>query len=286
MGSVQKGPVALIIMDGVGLNPSKRGNAVIAASTPNLLHLYKTYPHAKLAASGEDVGLMPGQLGDSNVGHLNIGAGRVGYQYALRIQNEIKDGSFFENEALKAAVEGAAASGRRLHLMGLVSDGGVHSHVDHLVGILRMAKQAGCKDVFVHAFTDGRDVPPTSGQQFVADLEATMRELGLGRVATVSGRYFAMDRDRRWERTQRAYDAMVLSEGEAASDGAAAVAAAYERGETDEFISPTVIRDAEGKAVGPIQDGDSIIFFNFRAERPHQINRGFTQEDFVGSGLL
>lgn len=285
MENRQKGPVALIIMDGIALNPNERGNAVMAASTPNLDRLFQNYPHAKLAACGEDVGLMPGQMGDSNVGHLNIGAGRVVYQYALRIQNEIKSGAFFNNEALRAAVEGAAASGRPLHLMGLVSDGGVHSHVDHLIGLLRMAKDAGCKEVFVHAFTDGRDVPPTSGRQYLADLEATMRELGIGRVATVSGRYFAMDRDRRWDRTQRAYNAMVLGEGESAVSGEDAVAAAYERGETDEFIQPTVVRDGDGKPITTVQDGDYIVFFNFRADRARQLTRAFTEEGFDGFEL-
>ena len=215
----RKGPVALIIMDGVGLNPDTRGNAVAAARKPNLDKLFATRPHGKLAACGEDVGLMPGQMGDSNVGHLNLGAGRIVYQYMLRIRNEIRDGNFFKNEALVRAVRQAAQDGRALHLMGLVSPGGVHSHTDHLIALLRLAKEHGCTEVYIHAFTDGRDVSPSSGQGILQDLESTLAELGIGQVATVVGRYYAMDRDRRWERTRQAYEAIVYGRGYEAASG-------------------------------------------------------------------
>lgn len=276
----KQGPVALIIMDGVGINPETRGNAVAAAKKPNLDRLFATRPHGKLMASGEDVGLMPGQMGDSNVGHLNLGAGRVVYQYMLRIRNEIRDGSFFQNKVLVDAVKHAAASGGALHFIGLVSPGGVHSHSEHLIALLRMAKEHGCNDVFVHAFTDGRDVSPSSGHGILQDLEASIGELGVGQVATVVGRYYAMDRDRRWERTQQAYDAMVHGLGYEAASGAEAVAAAYERGETDEFVKATVIKDAAGQPVGTVKDGDSIVFFNFRADRARQLTRAFTEPEF------
>lgn len=277
----KRGPVALIIMDGVGINPSSEGNAVMAAKKPNLDKLFATRPHGKLMACGEDVGLMPGQMGDSNVGHLNLGAGRVVYQYMLRIRNEVRDGQFFRNEVLLNAVRQAAKTGNALHLMGLVSPGGVHSHTEHLVALLRLAKDQGCKKVYVHAFTDGRDVSPSSGQGIMADLEATISELGVGAVATVVGRYYAMDRDRRWERTQQAYDAMVHGRGYEALSGAGAVAAAYERGETDEFVKATVIKNEAGQPVGTVKDGDSMIFFNFRADRARQLTRAFTEEGFA-----
>lgn len=278
----KRGPVALIIMDGVGINPNTEGNAVAAAKTPNLDALFAKYPHGRLMACGEDVGLMPGQMGDSNVGHLNLGAGRVVYQYMLRIRNEVLDGSFFKNEVLVSAVKHAAASGKALHLMGLASPGGVHSHIEHLIALVKLAKEHGCKEVYIHAFTDGRDVSPSSGQGIMQDLESSLSELGLGRVATVVGRYYAMDRDRRWERTQEAYDAMVHGKGYQANDGVSAVAAAYERGETDEFIKATVIVDDAGKPVGTINEGDSIIFFNFRADRARQLTRAFTDTTFDG----
>lgn len=276
----ERKPVALIIMDGMALNPSTEKNAVAAAKTPTLDRLFANNPHGRLMACGEDVGLMPGQMGDSNVGHLNLGAGRVVYQYMLRIRNAVQDGSFFKNEALVAAVKQAADSGKALHLMGLVSPGGVHSHTEHLVALLRLAKEHGCENVFIHAFTDGRDVSPSSGQGILADLEESAQNIGVGRVATVIGRYFAMDRDKRWERTQQAYDAMVHGTGYSAVSGEAAVAAAYERGETDEFIKPTVIHTESGQPVGTIRNGDSVIFFNFRADRARQLTRAFTEVGF------
>lgn len=275
-------PVVLLIMDGVALNPSVRGNAVAAARKPTLDRLFELRPHATLLASGEDVGLMPGQMGDSNVGHLNLGAGRVVYQYMLRIRNAIRDGSFFQNEALVQAVQRAASSGRSLHLMGLVSPGGVHSHTEHLLALLQLAKQAGCHRVCVHAFTDGRDVSPSSGKGIVTELEAAMDRVGVGSIATVSGRYYAMDRDRRWDRTQSAYDAMVSGVGRVAPSGSAAVEAAYKAGETDEFIQPTVIVDGAGKPVGQIESGDSVVFFNFRADRARQLTRALCEEGFDG----
>lgn len=284
MGKVDKvsqQPVALIIMDGMAVNPSTEGNAVAAAKKPTLDRLFAQYRHGKLMACGEDVGLMPGQMGDSNVGHLNLGAGRVVYQYMLRIRNAIKDGTFFENQALVDAVTQAAETGRALHLMGLVSPGGVHSHTENLVALLRLAKDRGCKDVYIHAFTDGRDVSPSSGEGVLSDLEATLADLGIGRVATVVGRYFAMDRDHRWERTRQAYDAMVYGHGHKAVNGTQAVTAAYARDESDEFITPTVVHNEADQPVGTIQDGDSIIFFNFRADRARQLTRAFTEENFA-----
>lgn len=279
MSGAKVRPTALIILDGIGLNPSERGNAVAAARKPVLDKLWASCPHAVLQASGEAVGLMDGQMGDSNVGHLNLGAGRIVYQYVQRIRKAIADGSFFENEALVGAIEAAAAApSRSLHLLGLVSPGGVHSHSDHLIGLLELAKRRGVGKVYVHAFTDGRDVPPKSGLGFIQELENEMARLGVGRLASVGGRYFGMDRDRRWERTGRAYEALLGRSSHQAPSGPAAVEAAYERGETDEFIAPTVIVDG-GEPVGAVRPDDVVIFFNFRADRARQLCRMFLEDE-------
>lgn len=270
----------LVIMDGLALNPSTRGNAVAAAKTPVLDHLMATYPMCRLAASGRDVGLMDGQMGDSNVGHLNIGAGRIVKQYVLRILDAIDDGEFFQNPVLVRAVQGVKERGTALHILGIVSPGGVHGHTRIVQALASMAKTHGVERVYVHAFTDGRDVPPTSGYEYIKELEAALKERGEGVIASVSGRYFAMDRDRRWERTKKAYDAVVLGDGLRAASAAEAVQAAYDRGETDEFVTPTVIVDASGAPLANFQPGDGVIFANFRADRARQLTRSLIEPDF------
>ncbi len=250
---------ALIILDGWGYTRRRKGNAVRQAHTPNVDELWRRYPHTLLHASGEDVGLPPGQMGNSEVGHLNLGAGRVVLQELPRIDRAIEDGSFFKNKVLTEAV--AAARGHRLHLLGLCSDGGVHSHIRHLLALLDLAGRAGQKDVVVHAITDGRDTPPDSARGY-------LKQLGDHRVATVIGRYYAMDRDKRWDREEAAYRALVLGEGEKADSAADAVAQAYARGETDEFIKPTVVGEP-----APMADGDVVICFDFREDRMRQITR-------------
>lgn len=274
-------PAALIVLDGWGINPRREGNAVALARTPNLDRLFATYPHSQLEAAGEAVGVMAGQMGDSNIGHLNLGAGRIVYQDLVRITRSIRAREFFQNPTLRAAIESARDRGTALHLLGLLSPGGVHSHSEHLYALLEMAVELGLKKVFVHAFLDGRDTPPTSARQYMEELLERMRSLGVGRVATVSGRYYAMDRDKRWERTKRAYDALVRGEGERAADPLEAVETAYARGETDEFVVPTVVVDGEGRPVGKIQPGDSVIFFNFRYDRARQLTQAFVDENFT-----
>ncbi|MEJ2359560.1 MAG: 2,3-bisphosphoglycerate-independent phosphoglycerate mutase [Deinococcales bacterium] len=264
-------PVALFILDGFGLAPAGPGNAVTLARTPTFDRIWRDYPHTELTASGRAVGLPEGQMGNSEVGHLNLGAGRVVVQSLSFIQHQIDDGSFFENPVLTRAVD--ASKGHALHLMGLVSDGGVHSDLKHLYALLDLADRRGADRVNVHVFTDGRDTPPDSGRRFVAELEERMAQLGThAAVASVSGRYYAMDRDQRWQRTAQAYDAVVCGRGEhTASSGSDAVAQAYERGETDEFIVPTVVTGEDGRPVGRMEDGDSVVFFNFRADRARQM---------------
>lgn len=272
-----KKPVVLMIMDGFGLNPDAYGNAIKAAKTPNLTRLFAENPFTKIGASGMDVGLPDGQMGNSEVGHTNIGAGRVVYQELTRITKAIRDGEFFENPALKKAMENAAKPGAALHLAGLLSDGGVHSHNAHLYGLLEMAKKMGVQQVFVHCLMDGRDVPPTSGKGFVEELQAKMQEIGVGRIATVMGRYYAMDRDNRWERVEKAYAAMVYGEGVQNPNPAAAVEASYAADVTDEFVVP-VVCDKDGR----IKAGDSVVFFNFRPDRAREITRTLVDPDFTG----
>ena len=275
-----KKPTALIILDGFGLSEHVEGNAVKAARTPTVDWLNSSAPRNVLSASGGSVGLMDGQMGDSNVGHLNIGAGRIVYQDVVRISKAIASGEFFTNPTLLAVMEHPKKTGGALHLMGLVSPGGVHSHSEHLYALLRMAKEHGLERVFVHAFLDGRDVPPSSAHEYLADLEEQIEQIGIGRVASISGRYYAMDRDRRWDRVEKAYRAL-LGQGPGAPSSAAAIQEAYAQGETDEFVVPRVIVE-NGKAVGPIQDGDSVLFFNFRADRAREITWAMTNDDFQG----
>ena len=278
---MRKPITALIIMDGFGLNPVCKDNAIAQAGTPTLEALYETYPHTTLGASGMDVGLPDGQMGNSEVGHLNIGAGRIVYQELTRITKDIRDGAFFEKPELLAAVENAKQDGHALHLMGLLSDGGVHSHNTHLYALLELAKRHQVPRVYVHCFLDGRDVPPSSGLDYVKQLQDEMRRIGVGQIATVMGRFWAMDRDNIWERVQRAYDAMVYGQGLTAQAGAQAVEQSYAKGETDEFVQPTVVC-AGDVPVGMIQPGDSLICFNFRPDRARQITRAFIQPDFAG----
>ncbi len=268
-------PVCLIILDGVGVARAGETNALTVADTPNLDNYKENYPHTTLKAAGADVGLPDGQMGNSEVGHLNLGAGRVIYQDLTRIDRAIDDGSFFQNQVLMAVVDEAKAAGSTLHLMGLVSDGGVHSQNTHLFALLKLAKDRGLDKVVVHCFLDGRDTPPQSALTFISQLEEKMREIRAGRIATVSGRYYAMDRDKRWERTKLAYDALVFGQGQKALSAIEAVERSYEKGENDEFVLPTIIG-----AGSRIQDRDSVIFFNFRSDRARQLTIALTQKKF------
>ncbi len=278
-----KKPVTLIIMDGFGINPDTHDNAIYTAKTPNLDRLFAENPFTTIGASGMDVGLPDGQMGNSEVGHTNIGAGRVVYQELTRITKSIQDGDFFENPVLLAAMENAKRDGAALHLLGLVSDGGVHSHNTHLYGLLEMAKKNGVRDVWVHALLDGRDVPPASGVDYVRELEAKMDEIGAGKIATVAGRYYGMDRDTQWDRVQKEYAALVWREGVQADDAVAAVERSYDTVDgdgkhlTDEFVMPTVIAGG-----APVKAGDSVIFFNFRPDRAREITRAFCDDGFTG----
>jgi 2,3-bisphosphoglycerate-independent phosphoglycerate mutase len=274
-------PMVLVILDGWGLRAEEEGNAIARARTPHMDHFWATCPHTTLGTSGEDVGLPDGQMGNSEVGHLNIGAGRIVYQELTRITRAIRDGSFFTNKALVAAVEHVQATGGALHLMGLLSDGGVHSHISHLFALLELARRHNLSKVYIHCFLDGRDVPPDNAGEYIQQLEEKCRELGTGIIATVMGRYYAMDRDRRWDRTRRAYEAMVLGKGLTASSAMEALEGSYRRGETDEFVQPTVITRA-GAPVALVESGDAVIFYNFRPDRARQITRAFVDEDFTG----
>ena len=279
---MSKKPYALIIMDGYGVNERHEGNAIYAAKTPNMDSYLKSYPNSIIHASGMDVGLPDGQMGNSEVGHTNIGAGRIVYQELTRITKSIADGDFFENEALKNAVENCKKNNAALHLMGLLSDGGVHSHINHLFGLLEMAKKNGIEKVFVHCFMDGRDVSPTSGADFAESLVSKIRELGTGAIATVMGRYYAMDRDNRWERVVEAYNAMVKGEGNKDTSAVNAIKKSYNDGITDEFVVPTVITDENGNALGKISENDSVVFFNFRPDRAREITRTLVDPEFNG----
>ena len=270
-----KTPTTLIIMDGFGVESANLGNAVTNAPTPRLDKIFAECPGCRLSASGLDVGLPEGQMGNSEVGHTNIGAGRVVFQDLPHISRDIDSGVFFQNGALNEAMENCREWGSSLHLMGLLSDGGVHSHITHVFALLKMAKEQGIKNVFVHCFLDGRDVPPSSGKGYVEQLQAKCQELGVGRIATVMGRYYAMDRDKRWDRVQRAYDAIANGEGPFEEDAAQAVQKSYDAGVTDEFVEPVVC--AKG---GQVRDNDSVIFFNFRPDRAREITRCFVDEDF------
>lgn len=278
---MSKKPTVLMILDGYGLNDRTEGNAVALAKTPVMDKLMKEYPFVKGYASGMAVGLPDGQMGNSEVGHLNMGAGRIVYQELTRITKSIQDGDFFENEGLMTAINNVKANNSALHLFGLLSDGGVHSHNTHLYGLLEMAKKNGIDKVYVHAFLDGRDTAPTSGKGFMQELCDKMQEIGVGQVATVSGRYYAMDRDNNWDRIEKAYDAITKGEGDKASDPVQAIADSYAKDVNDEFVVPAVIEN-DGKPVATVNDKDSIIFFNFRPDRARQMTRAFCIDDFDG----
>ncbi len=278
---MSKKPTVLMILDGYGLNDKKENNAIAEAKTPVMDKLMKEYPFVKGNASGMAVGLPEGQMGNSEVGHLNMGAGRVVYQELTRITKEIEDGEFFKNEALLQAVNNCKENNSDLHLFGLLSDGGVHSHNTHMYGILELAKREGLKNVYLHAFLDGRDTPPASGKGYVEQAMEKMQEIGVGKVATVMGRYYVMDRDNRWERVEKAYKALVEGEGVEATDGAMAVQQSYDKGENDEFVLPTVVME-NGKPVATVKNNDSVIFYNFRPDRAREITRTFCCDDFTG----
>ncbi|MDF2681532.1 MAG: 2,3-bisphosphoglycerate-independent phosphoglycerate mutase [Brevibacillus sp.] len=275
-------PVALLIVDGFALRDETYGNAVAQAKKPNFDRYWNHYPHATLEASGLAVGLPEGQMGNSEVGHLNIGAGRVVYQDLTRITKSIREGEFFENETLLDAFRHVKENNKQLHLFGLLSDGGVHSHIAHLFAILEMAKEQDYDRVYIHGFLDGRDVSPDSAVGYIEQLQAKIAEIGVGKIATVQGRYYAMDRDKRWERIEKAYRAMVYADAPQYQDPIVAVKESYEKSIMDEFVMPTVIVDDQGAPVSTIQDGDAIIFYNFRPDRAIQISQAFTNEDFRG----
>ena len=276
-----KKPLMLIILDGWGYREAREGNAILAARTPNLDHLMEEYPWCFLECSGEAVGLPEGQMGNSEVGHLNIGAGRIVYQDLTRINLSIRNGDFFENPVFLDAILNAKVNDSSLHLMGLVSYGGVHSYMTHIYALIKLAQERRLKKVYIHAFLDGRDVPPKAALKDIKELDAFCKENGSAKIATVSGRYYAMDRDKRWDRTKLAYDALTMGVAPyKAPDAETAVSEAYNRGETDEFVKPTVITDSEGKPEAIIQDNDSVIFFNFRPDRARQLTWAFVNEDF------
>jgi len=278
MAKLKNAPVALIIMDGYGNGKTcDPNNAVQIAKTPVIDGLRQNFPSTHIQASGEFVGLPDGQMGNSEVGHTNIGAGRIIYQALTRITKAIKDGDFFKNEALVSVASEAKANGGALHLMGLVSPGGVHSHSEHLYGLLQFAKDQGFKEVYVHAFLDGRDVDPSSAAEYIAELESKIAEIGCGRIATLSGRYYAMDRDNRWDRVQKAYEAIALGKGVAADEAVGAVKASYANDVTDEFVVPAVVGDYKG-----VKDGDGVVFFNFRPDRARELTHAFTDVEFGG----
>lgn len=276
-----KRPTVLMILDGFGLNDNKEGNAVAIANTPVLDALMRDYPFAEGNASGLAVGLPDGQMGNSEVGHLNIGAGRIVYQELTRITKEIEDGTFFSNPALLSGIENVKKNNSALHLYGLLSDGGVHSHNTHLYGLLKLAKREGVEKVYVHCFLDGRDTAPTSGKGFVEELEEQIKEIGVGKIASITGRYYAMDRDNRWDRVQKAYDVLTKGIGETAESAVAAMEASYAKEVTDEFFLPTAIIE-NGKPVATIEEGDSIVFFNFRPDRARELTRAFCADEFDG----
>ncbi|MEM1503030.1 2,3-bisphosphoglycerate-independent phosphoglycerate mutase [Domibacillus sp. 8LH] len=277
-----KGPVALIILDGFACRAETSGNAVAQANKPNFDRYWNQFPHAQLTASGEAVGLPEGQMGNSEVGHMNIGAGRIVYQSLTRINIAIREGEFFENEQFVKAAEHAKKNGTALHLFGLLSDGGVHSHIDHLKALLEFAKRQGLEKVYVHAFLDGRDVGPKTAKGYIEDVQAKMDELGVGQFATISGRYYAMDRDNRWDRVQKAYDAIAQNDAPKFDDPLEALEASYAADVVDEFFVPAVITDKNGKPIAKVQDNDAVIFFNFRPDRAIQLANVFTNEDFMG----
>ena len=278
---MSKQTTLLLILDGFGINDRCDANAICEANKPNIDRIMKQYPNVKGYASGMAVGLPDGQMGNSEVGHLNMGAGRTVYQELTRITKAIHDGDFFTNKALSEGVQKCKENNTALHLFGLLSDGGVHSHITHLYGLLEMAKKAGLSKVFVHLFLDGRDTPPASGKSYTQELAAKIKEIGIGEIATVSGRYYAMDRDNRWDRVEKAYHAMVDGKGNEASDAVQAIADSYAEGVNDEFVVPTVITK-DGEPVGKIAENDTLIFFNFRPDRARELTRVFCDPEFSG----
>ena len=272
-------PVMLMILDGFGINPNEKGNAVAIANTPNIDKLKKTWPTTIIHTSGLDVGLPEGQMGNSEVGHTNIGAGRIVYQDLTRITKSIEDGDFFSIKEFADAIDNCKKNNSNLHIMGLLSDGGVHSHIRHLIALLEFAKRKDFENVYVHCFMDGRDTPPTSGEGYIAKLEEKMKEKGVGKIATIEGRFYAMDRDKRWNRVKEAYDAMVNGVGEEATSAVGAIEASYQKEVFDEFVKPTVIRNGDSP-VATIKDNDSVIFFNFRPDRAREITRTLVDKDF------
>ena len=280
MGNKRR-PLALIVIDGWGYSPQREGNAIALAATPYYDELCENYPQTLLEASGTRVGLPAGVMGNSEVGHLNIGAGRVIRMDVSRVDYDIVTGDFFRNSVLTAAMDVAIESGTALHLMGLLSDGQVHSSIEHLYALLRMARERGVKTVHIHCFLDGRDTPPSSAVHYLQALQARLKEIGLGEIASIVGRYYAMDRDKRWERTQRAYELLVEGLGEMSADPVAAVQKSYERGVTDEFVEPVVIVNEDGTPRGTLKDGDSVIFFNFRPDRARQLTRAIAVPGFA-----
>ena len=272
-------PVMLMILDGFGINPNEKGNAVAIANTPNIDKLKKTWPTTIIHTSGLDVGLPEGQMGNSEVGHTNIGAGRIVYQDLTRITKSIEDGDFFSIKEFADAIDNCKKNNSNLHIMGLLSDGGVHSHIRHLIALLEFAKRKDFENVYVHCFMDGRDTPPTSGEGYIAKLEEKMKEKGVGKIATIEGRFYAMDRDKRWNRVKEAYDAMVNGVGEEATSALGAIEASYQKEVFDEFVKPTVICNGDSP-VATIKDNDSVIFFNFRPDRAREITRTLVDKDF------
>ncbi|MDR0807203.1 MAG: 2,3-bisphosphoglycerate-independent phosphoglycerate mutase [Enterobacteriaceae bacterium] len=280
--SNKKKPMVLVILDGYGYREEQQDNAIINAKKPVMDSLWKNYPHTLIAASGLDVGLPDGQMGNSEVGHVNLGAGRIVYQDLTRLDKEIKDGDFFTNTILTSAVDKAVAAGKAVHIMGLMSPGGVHSHEDHILAMIELASKRGAKAVYLHAFLDGRDTPPRSAASTLKRFTDKFAQLGTGRIASIIGRYYAMDRDNRWDRVQLAYDLLTDAKGEFnAADAVSGLQAAYDRDENDEFVKPTVIKTA-GEPDAAMQDGDALIFMNFRADRARQITRTFINPDFDG----
>lgn len=275
-----KSPVALIILDGFALRGERMGNAVAQANKPNFERFWNNYPHAQLIASGEAVGLPEGQMGNSEVGHLNIGAGRIVYQSLTRVNVAIREGQFEKNDTFLSAIEHVKQKGTSLHLMGLLSDGGVHSHIEHLYALLRLAAEEGIKKVYIHGFLDGRDVGPQTAEGYIRAAEAKMKEYGVGEFATISGRYYSMDRDKRWERVEKSYRSMIYGEGPSYSHALDLVEDNYRNGIFDEFVIPSVITREDGEPVGTIQDDDAVIFYNFRPDRAIQISNTFTNKDF------
>ena len=269
----------LMILDGFGENPKVEGNAVKQAKTPNIDKLMKKYPSTHISASGMAVGLPEGQMGNSEVGHTNIGAGRIVYQELTRITKSIEDGDFFANVELVKAIENCKKNNSKLHILGLLSDGGVHSHNRHLYGLLELAKRRDFENVYIHCFLDGRDTPPASAENYIQELEEKMKEKGVGKIATLSGRFYAMDRDKRWQRIQKAYDAMVYGKGIKSGSSINAIEKSYQKEVFDEFVEPTVITNGENPTA-TIEDGDSVIFYNFRPDRAREITRALVDKDF------